>query len=262
MAVKLPVTIAVVLAAAVGAYAMHAAHTDAPGIRDLWRRAVVPGEFSASHADLAQQCDACHSPVLGVERDKCAGCHANESAVLSRQPTAFHADVQICTGCHVEHRGGGAMPTLMDHGLLARHGLDELRIQDPGERDALLRLVRTLAGNGQALGQNPDVPPVEAALACESCHLNDDRHWGLFGKDCVTCHETGAWSLAAFRHPQPSSSECSQCHQAPPSHYMMHFKMVSAKVAGQPHAPVAECYVCHQTTSWNDIKRVGVYKHH
>ena len=43
---------------------------------------------------------------------------------------------------------------------------------------------------------------------------------------------------------------------------MMHFKMVSAKVACQPNALVNECYKCHQTTSWNDIKGVGFYKHH
>ncbi|MBI3736827.1 hypothetical protein HY256_09975 [Candidatus Sumerlaeota bacterium] len=53
-----------------------------------------------------------------------------------------------------------------------------------------------------------------------------------------------------------------QCHQAPPSHYMMHFEMVSMKVAGQEHAEVSQCYLCHQTTAWNDIRGVGWYKHH
>ena len=55
---------------------------------------------------------------------------------------------------------------------------------------------------------------------------------------------------------------CAQCHQAPPSHYMMHFRMVSMTVAGRMHAQVNQCYLCHQTTSWNDIKGVGLYKHH
>jgi len=43
---------------------------------------------------------------------------------------------------------------------------------------------------------------------------------------------------------------------------MMHFQMVSAKVARQPTAKVDQCYVCHQTTVWNDIKGVGLYKQH
>jgi hypothetical protein len=35
----------------------------------------------------------------------------------------------------------------------------------------------------------------------------------------------------------------------PPSHYMMHFKMISMKVAHQEHNGVRECFLCHQTTS-------------
>ena len=31
---------------------------------------------------------------------------------------------------------------------------------------------------------------------------------------------------------------------------------------GQPHADVRQCFLCHQTTAWNDIKGLGRYKHH
>jgi len=43
---------------------------------------------------------------------------------------------------------------------------------------------------------------------------------------------------------------------------MMHFKMISARVAGKPHARISQCFQCHQTTSWNDILGTGWYKHH
>ena len=43
---------------------------------------------------------------------------------------------------------------------------------------------------------------------------------------------------------------------------MMHFKMVSEKVAGREHAKVEQCYLCHQTDAWNSIRGVGWYKHH
>jgi hypothetical protein len=52
---------------------------------------------------------------------------------------------------------------------------------------------------------------------------------------------------------------------------MMHFDMISKKIARQEDAQVAaccgavqvnQCYRCHQTTSWNDIQGVGYYKHH
>ena len=32
--------------------------------------------------------------------------------------------------------------------------------------------------------------------------------------------------------------------------------------AGIEHADVSQCFLCHQTNAWNDIKGVGWYKHH
>src|SRR5205823_4468357 len=69
-------------------------------------------------------------------------------------------------------------------------------------------------------------------------------------------------TITEFRHPSAASQSCAQCHQAPPSHYMEHFHMVSMRVAGQEHADVRQCFLCHPTTSWNDIKSVRWYKHH
>lgn len=43
---------------------------------------------------------------------------------------------------------------------------------------------------------------------------------------------------------------------------MMHFKMISMSIARMEKAEVSQCFLCHQTTSWNDIKGVGWYKHH
>jgi hypothetical protein len=41
-----------------------------------------------------------------------------------------------------------------------------------------------------------------------------------------------------------------------------HFNKVCAVVAGQPQAQVNQCYLCHQTTAWNDIKGFGWCKCH
>lgn len=85
---------------------------------------------------------------------------------------------------------------------------------------------------------------------------------GMFGSDCAACHATTQWRFAQFRHPSPRSMDCAQCHRPPPSHSMMHFEMVSVPVARQPSARVNQCYLCHQTTSWSDIKARGFVKHH
>jgi hypothetical protein len=108
-------------------------------------------------------------------------------------------------------------------------------------------------------------------LDCQACHSTKDKHAGLLGSECASCHATMEWTLAEFQHPSANSVDCSQCHRAPPSHYLMHFDMVSKKIARQEDERVAkccgvaqvnQCYRCHQTTSWNDIKGVGWYKHH
>ena len=124
------------------------------------------------------------------------------------------------------------------------------------------RLAAFVKGDSSAAAPHAAITLREAAMDCSACHGNEDRHRQLFGTDCAQCHGTTAWTIPEFRHPSPSSTDCAQCHQAPPSHYMMHFQMVSMKVAGIEHADVSQCFLCHKTNAWNDIKGVGWYKHH
>jgi hypothetical protein len=49
---------------------------------------------------------------------------------------------------------------------------------------------------------------------------------------------------------------------APPSHDMTLFEMMSMRVSGQEHAQVGQCYKSRQTTVWNDIQSIGLYKLH
>ena len=220
--------------------------------RRLWQQAVVPGALSQSHAFLSNQCVACHVTVKGVKPALCISCHAANTALLQRQPTAFHANVQVCTGCHVEHQATVRMPTTMDHSLLAKVGHSQLAAG----------LTAGPPGASRLPVEHPGMAANESMLDCASCHATKDRHQGLLGSNCVQCHSTSQWTIAEFRHPSVSSTECAQCHQPPPSHNMMHFSMMSAPIARQPNANVNQCFLCHQTTSWNDIKGVGRVKHH
>lgn len=215
-----------------------------------WPDLVRPGELSAKHAFLSSKCETCHTPLRGVEASACIACHATDAVTLARQSTAFHSTVQSCAACHVEHQKA-VRPTRMDH-------------------DALIAIGR--ARRLEQAGRPPDVqwlssllnkPPTGLeTLDCFSCHSNRSPHRDLFGRECAACHVTTTWQIAGFQHPSPSSTECAQCHQAPPSHYMGHFHMVSKMVARQEHARVEQCYLCHQTDAWNDIRGVGWYKHH
>ena len=233
-----------------------------------WQRMVNPGELSQAHAFLDYNCQACHSPVKGVESNSCTVCHSTNDWVLQRQPTAFHANVEHCQDCHMEHNGRNGFNTRMDHDRIAEIGLEMMEDnsgEDEEVRIQFTRLRRWISEFNQ-LGlesvAKDSLSSKERTLNCFVCHENDDRHLGQFGNSCSSCHVTNDWSIPEYRHPPANSLDCSQCHQAPPSHYMKHFNMISATVAGKPHARVDQCYACHQNTSWNDIKRVGRYKHH
>lgn len=222
-------------------------------------RFVSPGDLSSKHAFISNDCESCHSALKGIDATKCISCHANSQALLGREPTAFHSEIKDCRGCHVEHQGRSAAITRMAHGHLAAFAI-RLRgaTRDlPPETHDLIRWLRreSPADSGQ-------YQPFSQVLDCSTCHGTKDPHRMLFGKGCVDCHNLRSWKIAGYRHPPAESHDCAQCHQAPPSHYMEHFEMISEKIAGVEHADPRQCYLCHKTTSWNDIRGVGWYKHH
>ena len=204
-----------------------------PRVQAAVQRAVRPGELSQPHAFLENSCAACHTPVKGVVTQNCIVCHADNKSLLQRQPTAFHADIASCTTCHLEHQGRVPRTTKMDHVALAHIGLRQLRPEphppDKTRDDFVAWLVK--GANGAPPSATPQLQPGEALLNCATCHQTKDRHVGLLGNDCAQCHATSKWTVPEFRHPSPVSQSCAQCHQAPPSHYMMHFKIVSMTVA-------------------------------
>lgn len=235
-----------------------------------WSAVIRPGKLSKYHANVEKNCSECHAPYRGVERDQCVVCHSAQTELLKKQNTAFHGSITSCTGCHFEHQGRDASITKMDHTHFALVAKEMLEKAPLNQGDSQRGLLFSLQSTSKKAYHGSDMV-LEKNLNCSSCHANQDRHRSLFGSDCSSCHETTKWSLASFRHPSPASHDCSQCHQAPPSHYMMHFEMISKTVANKGADPnsgccstaqVSQCYMCHQTTSWNDIKGVGWYKHH
>lgn len=237
-----------------------------PRVREasFWLRQTSPGPLTRGHAFLETQCSACHVTLRSVPAAQCIVCHANNTALLQRQATAFHASVGACTACHREHEGAAGAVPRMDHAALADIGLRQLKAS-AADSEALVRnqaLLTWMNNNPEGASANQHLTAAEAALDCSGCHATKDRHRGLLGKDCAQCHAVTQWTLPDFRHPPPDSLDCAQCHQAPPSHYMEHFRMISMRIAGQEQAEVRQCYLCHQTTAWNDIRGVGFYKHH
>lgn len=230
-----------------------------------WQSAVSPGDLSKAHAFLDNDCATCHKANMGIDSSKCIVCHADNQALFQQQNTAFHAIVKDCTGCHIEHQGRDTNLTRMNHKTFAKVALRTITSKETPEAQIGNQLEKWIkVHESKSLLNDPHhrLSAQEQALNCASCHSNQDVHRGLMGNDCAACHATVTWDIPEFVHPSVNSQNCAECHKAPPSHYMMHFKMVSAKVACQPRARVEQCYMCHQTNDWNDIQGVGWYKHH
>lgn len=225
-----------------------------------WQAVVSPGPISAAHAFLGNQCEACHTPTRGILAGSCIGCHIAAPRDLAKPSTIFHATIQDCRGCHIEHQGPGVRPTAMDHAALARIGWRRTANMSPraAEPSVAIRLVQSV----DARWTEPSAAKAEAELDCAACHSFRDKHQRLFGQRCEDCHGTAAWKVNSFLHPSPQSRDCNQCHQAPPSHFMMHFAMMDQGMTGQHEATVEQCYLCHQTDSFNDIKGLGWFKMH
>ena len=226
------------------------------------QRAVSPGELSPRHAYLADRCEACHEPTVGVTVATCTACHATSVRLLGRQPTAFHASISECATCHIEHERTNVRPLVMDHVELARVGARSLERASPKDVDSAATLTSLETWLGVQRPDQFDERSAREALNCAACHDRKDPHFKRFGNDCAQCHVFEMWTVRGYQHPSSRSKECVQCHQAPPSHFMEHFSMISQKFAHKEHARVDQCFECHNTTSWNDIVGVGFYKHH
>jgi hypothetical protein len=226
----------------------------------IWSRLASPGSLSAAHAFLGAQCESCHTPDRGITAASCITCHTPDAFVLAKQSTVFHATIQECRGCHIEHQGANVRPVKMDHSVLTTVGVRAAHAGTiPGQPEAggMTAVRRFLAG---ATGHGPATDA--ATLDCVSCHGFRDKHQAWFGTQCADCHVSETWKIAGYLHPSPKSQECNECHKAPPSHYMMHFTMMDQGMTGQNTARVEQCFMCHQTDSFNDIKGVGWLKMH
>jgi hypothetical protein len=66
--------------------------------------------------------------------------------------------------------------------------------------------------------------PFDAApTACSGCHQKDDKHHGVFGRQCERCHSAKGWKEALFDHNRTAFAlagrhqrvECTKCHTTP-----------------------------------------------
>jgi hypothetical protein len=262
---KLSGVAVVALAAALAVFWIVRAN-DEPTMRlAAWQRLAIPGDLSAAHSRLEDDCGACHTAVEGASRSKCMACHATEERLLTWPSLKFHASVPDCRACHREHLGISVASMGMDHVALATMGLGLLRSgESEVGRSVGQHLYAWIAESpvGRDRRSTGHLAPAETVLQCATCHAERDAHREMFGSDCAQCHATSVWSIPEYQHPSNASTDCAQCHRPPPCHQTPHFGRVCMPVAGKPNAEVRDCHSCHQVTGWNHIKGFGWYQSH
>lgn len=154
---------------------------------------VSPGDLQPAHADLQQDCFACHDAFRGAAPERCVKCHA--VADIGRRTTKgapipwpsippFHEALlqQDCMACHTDHprpRLTRNIAPAFDHALL-----------------------------------KPDL-----RARCATCHTppQDNLHRSLV-QSCAQCHAVTSWKPASFDHERyfslapPHDATCSTCH--------------------------------------------------
>jgi len=196
---------------------------------------VSPGKPIAAHRDFADDCFACHTPLLGSSAGKCIECHAVDkigiettrgvSIAREKKNVSFHQQLieADCVACHSDHRG--VMPfrpiSRFSHQLLEPALRGDCRgcHQNPG--DALHRQIE--ANCSECHGQEGWLPATfdhreffrfdrNHRTECTTCHVDAD-----FSRyTCYGCHEHSR-SKIREEHLEEGIRDyenCVECHRS------------------------------------------------
>lgn len=217
--------------------------------------------------NLGEQCGDCHVPKNWKEFDYdhdttdfplegkhkkvfCSSCHLNEQ---------YENTPQDCNSCHYlndVHNGRNGTKCQDCHNS---QQWDESEFDHSRDTEFRLR------------GKHSEVP-CEAchtdAVAeskpktdCYSCHRNDDRHKGRYGKKCQSCHSEKTWAKADFDHTRNTDFPlkgkhtellCSSCHRGELKDEELSGECKACHEADDVHRGQQgdQCGRCHVETGW------------
>jgi len=217
--------------------------------------------------NLGEQCNDCHLPKTWQEFDYdhdvtdfplkgkhkevlCGSCHLNEQ---------YEKTPQDCNSCHYlndVHNGRNGTKCQDCHN--ARQW-DESEFDH--NRDTEFRLrgkhsnIRCEACHTEILAE------AKPKKDCYSCHRNDDRHKGRYGKECQSCHSEKTWERAQFDHTRNTDFAlrgkhadliCSSCHRGTLDEENLSTRCNDCHAGDDVHRGQQgeRCDRCHQETGW------------
>ena len=178
-----------------------------------WESLISPGPLTQLHADLEEDCSACHSPFDRERQNTlCIECHEEIGQDLEID-NGFHGKnpaitPSSCNQCHTDHEGRDADITGLVESTF-NHAFTNFQLQ--GQHTDL----SCVACHAQ------DQPFRGTATGCVDCHKEDDVHAGGLGEECASCHQETGWSEVTFDHFQQTEFElvgahaeqaCASCH--------------------------------------------------
>ena len=238
-----------------------------PGPLNAATRAEALGGV-ASHAELADDCGACHPAPWSGETmaDRCDACHRDISAQLQDRK-GLHGGMlgatstPTCTGCHTEHRGADAPLTTID-GRKFPHDLTGYSLRGH-ERTAEGAAFTCKDCHGQ------DFTRFDQTV-CITCHTKLDadftrQHVTDYGRQCLDCHDGVDRYGSDFDHNKlaypltgkHANVPCAECHKDASTAQALQRTpqdCVSCHKGDDPHNGSfgRQCDQCHNTTSWPD----------
>jgi hypothetical protein len=204
-----------------------------PGdLTEISKPGIFLGEMS-SHAEFEGQCDLCHKPFGGIDRDFCLVCHFSISDEIALS-TGIHTNVRLfgeCQRCHPDHQGKGFDPSIAE--------LD-FYDHESAKFSLIWHQVDYQAKPLDCSACHMDDYSTVNNVLCIECHGSSNRsfittHLEDFGDQCTDCHD-GIDTISDFDHQETkfplnglhSTTACVDCHQA-----------------GEFESQDLECFSCH-----------------
>ncbi len=253
--------------------------------------AIQPGQLLAAHAQLRNDCAACHALGSGVESARCVKCHERASIGLTPgrprpDVAALHAPLAEveCAACHAEHAGrlGRAPAARFRHEMIESDLRADCRRCHDAQRPA--DALHKAAGNSCAACHTSESwkpASFEHSVlgrddSCAGCHASkapsDELHAqlkSLAESDCRACHATDTWKSATydharwFRFDRNHPARCNDCHEPAQGfktytcntcHPMSRMQHEHDEVGARD---LAKCAECHKSGNKHDAEHGG-----
>ncbi len=219
-----------------------------------------------SHAQLDQECAACHPAPWAAQTmaDRCTACHESVGQSI-HDPGTLHGALAAqdpalaCRNCHPEHRGPSAALTVIDPAGF------------PHEAAGFSLTAHARRADGAAFACadcHPDGYDTFSQPTCAKCHAQIDAafmsaHTQAYGSECLACHD-GVDRFGQFDHGQttfPLSGahaqiDCTGCHLNPRSPEDFRGTSMDCSACHQDQDAHAgkfgsDCGACHTPAGWS-----------